>query len=576
MPSDPGSVHPRHSRAAYRWPLTLLLLSFLTFFAGLGRQAIGDADEGFYAEAAREMAEGGDWLTPRFNYQDRWQKPILYYWLTAATYQITGATEWAARFWSALSGLGLVLVTWLASRRLLGDGRAAWLAGAVTATCYGYFEMARNALPDLPLAFCITVAIFAALAAVDASRTADAANDTRLRWCILSGFSVGLGFLLKGPVAIAVPVIVLLPIFWLENREAEPPHIGARHIAAAFIVFLVIALPWYLAMTRVHGIAYLQSFFITDNLERFATDRFNDPRPVWFYVPIVVGGMMPWASYLICLPRVAVTELARRRRRLTRTERRLLIWAIVPFLFFTLSIGKQPRYVLPVLPPIAILLGDSLRRRLDRMADASTPGRRDISIATWTTAATYAVLALLLFRARALFITAYPWATWLGVILMVASGVVVAGLALARAWKQLAGGIAVTAATVLVATQFGAFAGMRPEPVEEMAGLVQTNRTAGERVGELDVFERNLIFYTRFPQVDLPDDQSAIAFLRSPDRVLLVLGAADLDRLESASGVAMSRLGQVRYFNTANVKLRTLLLPDPARDVQTVYLVANR
>jgi hypothetical protein len=159
---------------------------------------------------------------------------------------------------------------------------------------------------------------------------------------------------------------------------------------------------------------------------------------------------------------------------------------------------------------------------------------------------------------------------------MVASGVAIAGLALARAWKQLAGGVAVTATVVLLAAQFGALAGMRPEPVEEMAGLVQTNRAAGERVGELDVFERNLIFYTRFAQVDLPNDESAIAFLKSPDRVLLVLGAADLDRLEAASGVATSRLGQVRYFNTANVKLGSLLWPEPARDVQTVYLVANR
>jgi 4-amino-4-deoxy-L-arabinose transferase-like glycosyltransferase len=91
----------RRSRSYARPPC------FLSFFLGLGRQAITDSDEAFYAEASREMVESGDWLTPHFNYVDRWQKPVLYYWLTASTYLVTGPTEDAARFWSALAGSGL-------------------------------------------------------------------------------------------------------------------------------------------------------------------------------------------------------------------------------------------------------------------------------------------------------------------------------------------------------------------------------------------------------------------------------------------------------------------------------------
>ena len=214
--------------------LTLLLLASLTFFLGLGRQAITDSDEGFYAEAAREMVEGGDWLTPHFNYSERWQKPALYYWLTAATYLVFGPTELAARLWSSLSGIGLVLLTFAIARRIVPEpegltpgpnrlrqgrvarrpddpalaGRSAptdrpggppklhaetegpglqrlrgpgpglhdvsqdrlalrddtaWLAAAIVATCFGCFAMARLALPDLPLAFLITLAIWAAL-----------------------------------------------------------------------------------------------------------------------------------------------------------------------------------------------------------------------------------------------------------------------------------------------------------------------------------------------------------------------------------------------------------------------------
>ena len=119
---------------------------------GLGRQAITDADEAYYAEAAREMVASGDWLTPHFNFVDRWQKPVLYYWAAAATFVAAGTSEWGARGFSAMSGLALVLLTYRIGRRLLTRD-AAWIGAAITATCYGYFAMARLALPDLPLAF---------------------------------------------------------------------------------------------------------------------------------------------------------------------------------------------------------------------------------------------------------------------------------------------------------------------------------------------------------------------------------------------------------------------------------------
>jgi 4-amino-4-deoxy-L-arabinose transferase-like glycosyltransferase len=544
--------------------LTLLFLSFLTFFFGLGRQAIGDADEGFYAEAVREMVEGGDWLTPHFNYEYRWQKPILYYWLTAATYLLTGPTEWAARLWSALSGAGLVLLTWGASRRLLLDHRSAWLAGAIAATCYGYFAMARAALPDLPLAFCITLCIWAAL---------------ERRWA-LCGLGAGLGFLLKGPVAVVVPGVVLVPIWWRERKSLV---IRPRDLAIAAAVFAVVGAPWYAAVTVTHGAAYLQSFFIGDNLERFATDRFNEPRPFWFYAPIVIGGMMPWAAYLLILPRRLPGQLLRRTRELTTAEWRLLTWAVMPLLFFTVSIGKQPRYILPVLPPFAILLARAIVTRIELVNTQSRGDARvahtsaiDLVVATWTTAVMYAGLAVLLFRARSLFITAYPSMTLIATAAILIAAAALSWVAASRAWKMLPVTMAAAATVLLLAAQFGALSGMRPEPVEEMAGLVQTNRTADEPVGEYQAFVRNLIFYTRFRQVELFNEAGALDFMKSPNRVLLVIRPGDLERLETISGVSMRRLGEVKYLNTANIKLRTLFWPIPSQDLQTALLVTNR
>jgi 4-amino-4-deoxy-L-arabinose transferase-like glycosyltransferase len=534
--------------------LILVFITCFSFFLGLGRPAISDSDEGFYAEAAREMVEGGDWLTPHFNYEERWQKPILYYWLTAATYLVAGPSEWAARWWSALSGLGLVLLTWAAARRMFARDEVAWLAGAIVATCYGYFAMARFALPDLPLTFFITLAIWAGL---------------ERRWVVV-GAAAGLGFLMKGPIALVVPGLVLAPIWWRE-RSAAP--IRLRDLSNAAIVGAVIGLPWYGAMTLEHGIPYLQGFFVGDNLERFVTDRFNEPRGPWFYLPIVIGGMFPWSVYLVTLPWRSALTVVRGRRRLTEIEWRLLAWAFLPLLFFTISIGKQPRYILPVLPPLAILLARSI---MDRVRNVDRGGATSaLAGATWVTAAIYVVLAVLLYRARALFVTAYPLATSVGIGLLAGSAITLSWLAATRRWRLLPALATACAGALLVTVQFGALAGLRPEPVEQMAALLAAHRSS-EPVGAYQVFVRNLGFYRGTSQRDLFNEELALDFLKSPQPVLLVVRAVDLPRLEAVSGIATRRLGQVRYLNTANIRLRTLLVPIPDQDVETVLLVSNR
>jgi len=375
---------------------------------------------------------------------------------------------------------------------------------------------------------------------------------------------------MKGPVALVVPGIVLAPIWW---RERGTMVVRARDIATAALICGVIALPWYGAMTAEHGVAYLQSFLVGDNLERFATDRFNAPRALWFYLPILVGGMLPWSMYLITLPWPSALSVLRRRRQLTETEWRLLLWAFVPLLFFTLSIGKQPRYILPLLPPVAILLARSIATRIA----CTTPGARSgLAVATWATAALYAVMAILLYRAGPVLIGAYPLLTATGIALLVASAGALAWVSASGRWHSLPAITTLCAAVLLLSTQFGALSGRRPEPVEQIADLVTEHRDAAQPVGTYRVFVRNFVFYTRFKKHDLYDERLARDFLQSPEPVLLAVRAADLPRLETISGVATRTLGAVPYLNTANVRLRTLLSPVPARDIETVLLVTNR
>jgi 4-amino-4-deoxy-L-arabinose transferase-like glycosyltransferase len=545
--------------------LTLLLLSFATFGIGLGRQAITEADEAYYAEAAREMVDSGDWITPRFNFEDRWQKPALYYWLTAATYLATGPGEASARLWSAVSGAALVLLVWATAARSATFRLHAWLAGAITATSFGYFAMARSALPDLPLAFCITLTITSVCAAFDAERDRPGAG---LRGWLVAGIGVGLGCLMKGPVAIVVPALVVVPVWALERRTSP---LRGSHVVAAAVLATTIALPWYLAMVARHGTAYLQSFLVGDNLERFTTTRFNETRPIWFYLPVIAGGLLPWSAYGIA----ALRDLVRRHWRPSRDELRLIVWAVVPTIFFIASVGQQPRYVLPVLPPLAILLAGAIGDRA-----ASTAGGRTkpvLAAGTWTTAVLFVLSSALLYRLHPLLGETPAAVFLLAMIATTASGGALALIALRQAWTLLPVTLIACAVALLLALQYSVLAPGRPAAVERMASLVRAHRAGGEPVAAFHAFTRNLVFYLGFAVRDMHDAApEAARFLASTERVLLVVPEQDLPALAASAPVAPRTLARVQYFNTANLRLRTVLRPDPEAELETVLLVANR
>ncbi|HVT46550.1 MAG TPA: phospholipid carrier-dependent glycosyltransferase, partial [Vicinamibacterales bacterium] len=257
----------------------LLALCLATFVAGIGRSAIQDADEAYYAEAGREMVVSGDWITPHYNFEPRLQKPVFFYWLVAGTYRVVGVSEWAARLWSALAGVGLAFLAFDVGRRWV-NAPVGLLAGVIVGTSFGLVPLARQSLPDVPLAFFITLTIWAGIEAL-ADAPASGATVRRGSWLLLSALSMALGTLTKGPVAIALPGLVfavLLAREWLGARRdgrrfAIRPSLG-WWIAAA-VLFLVVAVPWYVAVTRAQGIGYLRQFFVGENVDRFATARYN-------------------------------------------------------------------------------------------------------------------------------------------------------------------------------------------------------------------------------------------------------------------------------------------------------------
>jgi 4-amino-4-deoxy-L-arabinose transferase-like glycosyltransferase len=551
--------------------LPLLLLASLTFLVGLGRGAITDADEAFYAEAAREMVESGDVITPFYNYEPRFQKPILYYWLTAATYGATGGpSEAGARLWAALSGLVLVLVTAACARRWLDDG-VALLAGAIVATSFGYFSIGRMALPDLPLTLFITAAIWAGWVAM-----LERGRHQR-RWVLLSAVALALGFLTKGPVGVVIPVLVLVPVVLMERRTL---NLRLSDLVAGAIAFAVLALPWYAVMWVRHGDPYLEGFFLGDNLERFATARFNDPRPWWFYLPVVLGGLLPWTPLMLVWVH-PVWRFLTRRKDIGTIDLRLVLWAILPLVFYSLSVGKQPRYVLPILPPLAILLAASIleRTRDWRSLDgARVRLRRPLAVTMGAVGAggLLVVLAVLLWRAQTLLINVAPSFTMAAAVVIALAGLAVVVVGVSGAWRQTPAVLALAAAVTFPALQYGALSGTGEDTVQQVARAVASARTAHEEVGTYDVFVRNLVFYTRFRTMDLIGDDQLSAFLASPNRVLVVAPAEAVDRMERDLKIPLRRLAEFPYFNEAGIRLRTLLQPDLSRDITRVVLISNR
>ena len=563
-------------------------LCLVTFFAGLGRSAIGDADEAFYAQSAREMVDSGDWVTPHYNYEYRFQKPVFFYWLVAGAYVVAGVGETAARFPSALAGLAIALMTWAVGRRWVGP-RAGVIAGSIVATSFGYFTIAHASLPDLPLAAFITLATWALFEAgapaadptAPPSRgTAAAAPDdrTRRRWVLLAGLAIGFGMLTKGPVALVLPVLVYVVARLVMADGLLPTRrswFGLRWIdvALAALVLLAVALPWFIAMADVHGVAYLRRFFVGENLERFATERYNGRRPLWFYAPIIFGGLAPWSS-LMALWIPSLGRVLRGVRRLTELEWRLILWAAVPVVFYTLSVGQQPRYILPVLPPLAVLVARTL---LNRLETSEAEGRRHLGVASAITASALAFLALafLLFRARPLLFALSPLAGQIGTAIIVVAAVGLLGWTWLGRQRLLPAAIAVSAAATLVTLQFTFYSAGGMEPVQMMARrLLDVRRD--EPSGTYRMFVRNLVFYTGVKQNDLVDEAEAVDFLRQPQRVLCVMPLKLVDGLQRDHGLQLHRLASFVYFNPSAVRLRTLFKEQPQLALETVVLVSNQ
>lgn len=316
----------------------------VTYLSALGYAGLAEPDEPRYGEIAREMLELHDWVTPHLNYVKYFEKPPLVYWLTAITLHCFGTGELVVRLWPALFGLlGIGLADAL-GRSMYGvwTGHA---AAALLATTPLYFGLSQIVILDMPLSTLMTVA----LAAFWFAYTAPDAGRRRL-WVSLLYVATALAVLTKGPVAIVLTGGIIVA-FLLARSDLAALRWALSPLDSG--LFLLIALPWFLLVSY-RNPEFVDFFVFKQHVARFLTPD-EHQQPLWFFVPIVGAGMLPWSVFLLAPRALGRFCMRVATRRTSAATLFCVLWASVVFAFFSLSGSKLATYILPMFCPLALL-----------------------------------------------------------------------------------------------------------------------------------------------------------------------------------------------------------------------------
>jgi 4-amino-4-deoxy-L-arabinose transferase-like glycosyltransferase len=340
------------SRATADWLLLAGFCGFLFLF-GLAYFGLIGADEPRYAQVAREMLARHDWITPTLGGKAWLEKPPLYYWQAMLAYGIFGVSDWAARLPSAVDATLMVVATYLFLKRFRPGFQ---LDGALmTASAAGVVGFARAASTDMPLAAMFTIAMLAWYAWYESNSHRYLAAF----YCFLA-----FGMLAKGPVAPLLAAIIIV-IFAAAKNDYQ--LLWRTLWLPGVVLFCALALPWFIAV-QMKEPEFFRIFILEHNVARFGTNLYRHKEPFWYYVPVALLALIPWTVFAAA----AFAETTRvwwaERREMLGTEdvlnAFLLIWLVVPVIFFSFSQSKLPGYVVPALPAGTLLLAEYVRRRV--------------------------------------------------------------------------------------------------------------------------------------------------------------------------------------------------------------------
>jgi 4-amino-4-deoxy-L-arabinose transferase-like glycosyltransferase len=524
-------------RAVLLAVLALIGLCVLAFLQQLGTLGLMDKTEGLFVEVAHQMAESGDWVTPRWNGETFFDYPVWGYWMVALAFRLFGVSEWAARLPVALAASATLLAIFALLLRLAPASEAthrrvgrATLAAAVLGLSPGWVGWGRSSVTDMFLASAISLAL---LAFCLAHANPPASTARRLGHLGLPLFA-GIAVLAKGPVGLLLPGLVILVFLLLRgDLLAELRRTPLLPMAA---LFLGVAVPWYALATQANGPEFLSRFLGFSNLERFTSVIYDHPGPPWFYLPWLLLLLLPWSLFLP----VAVARLRPWRRSLWRDlppgadlPLLALVWLVVIVAFFSAAATKLPGYILPALPAAALLVALHFVPLPGAAAEGVGPFGAGQRLTGWVNTAVLAALAAAATQAprlasgdpahpgfdAALAASGLPWRLalpLLGAALALLLLVAREGRGLPWLWApNLAGFLAVLA--LVVPGLAPLMDRERQLPIRELARVAGREARPGEPLLVVGYKRYSVVYYSGRP----------VLFVSSPDKARRELAGGD-------------------------------------------------
>jgi 4-amino-4-deoxy-L-arabinose transferase-like glycosyltransferase len=394
--------------------LWLLVIGWIAFGWNLGNVGLIDETEPLFAEASRQMLLTGDWITPFFNGETRFDKPALIYWCQAIAYSIMGVNEWAARTPSALAAMGVIAlafytVQWYFTKKdelekvtnLPRRYLTAALAAALMALNPEMIVWGRTGVSDMLLTGCIGSTLLCFFLGYAQNNRAIVIANWQFpnQWYLASYVLIAGAILTKGPVGIVLPGLIMIAFalyvgkFWQIWREMRP--------ILGMVIVLVLSLPWYILVTWRNGWNFINAFFVYHNIERFTEVVNGHSAPWYFYFLVVLLGFAPYAVYI---PESLVRLKLWQRSYWLQKERSqhlglfVSLWFLGVFGFFTVSVTKLPSYVLPLMPAAAILVALSWSDLFPTSQNSTPTHLAFLRISAWINVAFITFISIALFN----------------------------------------------------------------------------------------------------------------------------------------------------------------------------------